>query len=380
MPGKKKKSSDNRIASLKIQNAEYNELYRSWRIEHRSDVGFYFAENPDEITWRDGEGFIGNFPLAEERSAMGRTASVMGKTLTMFALLELAILWLFSDVRVGGAFIGLAKGGFFMGSETPALIMSYIVNIVKRILPLFYLVHKVGMPVKVMLPVKVANKPMFRAAVPAAMLVFGVTTLLSGVESFALGFLSIDTGNTIWIPDGKIHLVLSALLYIVIIPVISEIIHRGLFMQTLRQFGDGCALIFTSVISALSSPGTHSWIFTLTYSFIVGFFVIRSGSILTGIFMRIVISACTYIMTFLRLGGTDPAMYLNISMLIVMFCLLFGGAGMIVFMYKHSNKINLPFYGMYISNKEKVMCMVTCPWIIAWLTVTVITAMMNSVL
>ncbi|MCM1578305.1 MAG: hypothetical protein NC078_05855 [Ruminococcus sp.] len=380
MPPKKRKSSDSRIASLKLQNAEYNELYRSWRIAHKSDVGFYYSENPDELTWKDGEGFIGEFPLADERSAMSRTASLIGKTLVMFALLDFITLWLFSDIRLGSTSLEMARGGFFSGSETPALIMSYIVNIARRILPQFYLFYKMKMPLKVMLPMKIENKPMFRAAVPAAMFVFGITTLLSGAESYVLVFLGIDSANTIWIPKGIPHLILSAALYIVIIPVISEMIHRGIFMQALRQFGDGCALIFTSVIAAFTSPGPHSWIFTLTYSFIVGFFVIRTGSILTGISMRIVMSAGTYVMTYLRMGGVDPSVYLNISMLIVLFCLLFGGAGMIVFMKKHSNKINLPFYGMYISNKEKVMCMASDPWILLWLSLTLTNAMLRSVL
>ena len=50
-------TSDSRIASLKAQDKEYNEMYRKWRIEHKQDYGFYFFDNSDELTYRDGEGF-----------------------------------------------------------------------------------------------------------------------------------------------------------------------------------------------------------------------------------------------------------------------------------------------------------------------------------
>lgn len=380
MPQKKKKTSDSRIASLKLQNAEYNELYRRWRIEHKSDVGFYFAENSEEFAWRDGEGFIAGFPVAEERSAMMNTATVIGKNLTIYALVNLAVTWFFSDIRVGSFVLKMMRGGHFSGSETPALAMTYIINILKRVLPLFYLIHKVKMPFKVMLPVKIANMPMFRAAVPVALFVFGIITLLTGAEGYATDFIGFNIANTVWLPKGRVHMVLYALLYIVILPVISEIVHRGLFMQTLRQFGDGCALIFTSVIAALTSSGTHAWIFTLTYSFIIGFFAIRTGSILTAIVMRTVISGCSYVLTFLRMSGLSSDMYMNIFLLVIIFCLTAGGIGTVLFMKKHSNRINLPFYGMYVSNSEKVMCMITCPWIILWLTLTVVNAMLGQVL
>ena len=133
----RKKSSDSRIASLRLQNAEYNESYRNWRIEHRSDVGFYVSGNQEELTWRDGEGFVGDSPVAMERGALEQTASVIGKTLVLYALLGIISRWIFAEMKIGGDTVGMVRGGYFEGNETTALIMTYIVNILWRVLPRF---------------------------------------------------------------------------------------------------------------------------------------------------------------------------------------------------------------------------------------------------
>lgn len=376
----RKKSSDSRIASLRLQNAEYNESYRNWRIEHKSDVGFYISGNQEELTWRDGEGFLSDSPLAQERGALEQTASVMGKTLIIYALMSILSQWIFAEMRIGDGTVGMVRGGYFEGSETPALILTYIVNISKRIMPLFYLLHKVKMPLRIMLPVKVVNKPMFIAAVPMAMFVFAIITLFTGVEEYFVSMLGRDMKNYVWIPRGSVHMALSVMLYVFITPVMSEIVHRGLFLQTLRQFGDGCALIFTSIMAAITSPGAYAWIYTFAYSFIIGFFAMRTGSILTAIVMRVILSGSSFLLTYIRQSGIAGSQYMNIVLLLLAVYLIIGGVGVILFMKKHSNKINLPFYGMYVSNREKFMCMAACPWIILWLALTVITAMISGTL
>lgn len=376
----RKKSSDSRIASLRLQNAEYNESYRNWRIEHRSDVGFYVSGNQEELTWRDGEGFVGDSPVAMERGALEQTASVIGKTLVLYALLGIISRWIFAEMKIGSDTVGMVRGGYFEGNETTALIMTYIVNILWRVLPQFYLLRKVKMPMKVYLPMKVENKPMFRAAVPVAMFVFAVISMMSGLGEYFFAAAGFDVKNTVWIPEGRVHMVLSAILYIVIMPFISEVVHRGTFLQTLRQFGDGCALIFTSVIAGLTAPGSYSWVYTFAYSFIVGFFAMRTGSILTAFIMRAVLSGSSFLLTYIRQTGMAGSRYMDTVLLILTAYLIIGGIGLIIFIKKHSNKISLPFYGMYVSNRDKIMCMASCPWIIIWLALTVITAMVSSVI
>ena len=84
-------TSDSRIASLKAQDKEYNEMYRKWRIEHKQDYGFYFFDNSDELTYRDGEGFITEYPEAVARSAVTGIHSLVANALIINIVINILV-------------------------------------------------------------------------------------------------------------------------------------------------------------------------------------------------------------------------------------------------------------------------------------------------
>lgn len=371
-------SSDRRIASLKQQNKEYNEMYRKWRIDHKNDYGFYFQGTSDELTYRDGEGFITEYPEASERSAVNEIHSVVAKTLIMYTLINILVFFLFSDLPISiTSKITYSGGGFFTGDEKTAIIHSYAINIIRRIIPMFYLIHKVKMPFKIMLPTKISNKPLFYMAVPMAMFIFGISTLLSGVEAFGVSLFGIDNRNTIWLPENKAIMALSSILFTIIIPILSELIHRGIFLHILQQFGDSYALLLTAIITAFTNGNNRSVMFALVYSLVIGYFTMRSGSILTALVMRVVIACSSYWLTYIKLTWTDTERYLTVTLIVVFIYIAVGVASTVYFMKKHSNKINLPIYDMYISEKEKLMYCACNPLVLVWLSLSVLSLIIS---
>ena len=367
----KRDNSDRRIASLKLQDKEYNELYRKWRIEHKKDYGFYFLDNSDELTYRDGEGFITESPQAAERSAIVEIHSLLAKFLTIYTVLNIVV-WIIKDVAPFGdipVLYNLLK--FVSSSEYLAVAADYIVKISVRILPLFYLLKKINMPQKIFLPTKIYNKPLFNIAVPMAMLTFGIATILSNVQHTSAALMGVDPTFSLWIPQNKVCLFLSALLTAVIIPIISEIVHHGIILQILKQFGDGYALILTSLIAALTAGNYHTFLFTFTIMLVVGFFVVRSGSIVTGFIMRITISGSVYFLTILKSAELPEGLYMTITAAVIFVYIAAGFTAVSIFIIKHSNKISLPLYKMYLDTRERVMCCLTNASVIMWLILTV---------
>lgn len=369
----KRDNSDSRIASLKLQDREYNEMYRKWRIDHKNDYGFYFLDNSDELTYRDGEGFITEYPEAAERSAVSGIHSIVANTLIMYVLLNILNIAVnyFLPLKYPSDF-AYNTAGFFTGNETKAIIFSYISNIVIRILPMAYLLKKIKIPFKVIAPVKVSNKPLFYMAVPMAMLIFAISTLLSGAEYFFAGTFGIDIRNRIWLPDSVSSSVLYCILMIIIIPVISEFIHRGVFMQILRQFGDGYALVATSLIYSMVSGRSGALFFMMISSLMIGYFSIRTGSIVTALLMRITISASSYFLTYVRSSQNFAGISVAITMAVLCIYLIIGIISLIIFMKNHSNKISLPLYSMYLGEKERFMCCVTNPSVIMWISINIL--------
>lgn len=377
MPKNSPNSSDSRIASLKQQNSDYNNMYRKWRIDHKK-YGFYFSGDSGELTYRKGEGFINDNPEGSEQTALEGVHSAVAATLIVYTLLNLFVTVFFSDFPFSlSNKVFYHKGGYFIGDEKLAVILSLIMGTVVRLLPLSLLLAKTRMPLKLIFNFKISNKPLFFESIPMAMLCFGIFTVFSGITHFTAGLMNYSFGHSIWIPKGRTEFILSVILFTIIIPLTSEIVHRGFFLQILRQFGDGYALLLTSVIAGLTMNGP-SPLFCFMLSFVIGYFTMRSGSILTAFVMRITVSVSSYWLTYLRISGNSDD-YLTLSIAVTFLFLLVGVISIILFTKKHSNKINLPLYEMYISQKDKIMCCMTNPYVIIWVALAILIRMVSVV-
>lgn len=368
---KKRDNSDSRIASLKLQDREYNEMYRKWRIEHKKDYGFYFLDNSDELTYRDGEGFITESPQAAERSVIVEIHSLLAKFLCIYTVLNLLIWAVKTVAPVGDVPFLHSIMRFISASEYRAVAADYLVKILTRVLPVFYLLRKIKMPRKLLMPMKIYNKPLFGIAAPMAMLTFGIATVLSNIQHTFVSSIGIDPNFSVWIPQSRLCFVLSALLSAVVIPIISEIIHHGIILQILKQFGDGYALILTSIIAAATTGNYHSFLFIFTTMLIIGFFVVRTGSLTTGFIMRIITSSTVYFLTVLRCSQPPEGVYMTVTAVLLLVYITVGFIAVAMFIKRHSNKISLPLYKMYLDTHERIMCCLTNASVLMWISLTI---------
>lgn len=378
--GKREQNSDSRIASLKGQNAEYNEIYRKWRIEHKENFGFFFSGSSDEVTWRNGEGFVTDYPEAREYSAVKRIASVVAQTLILFTLIDIICTILFHDKIFFGKYVDYDPHGFFIGDEGMALALSYAVNILRRLIPVTYIFARLKMPLRLAMPLKVTNKPLFYAAAPISLLTFGIISVMMWIVNLTGNYFGLFMGSEVWIPENKLYVIPSSLLFAVIIPVISELVHRGVFLQIFRQFGDGYALIVTSLIAALTANDVQLWVFTFAYSLIIGYFTLRSGSILTAVLMRTMISINSYWLTYLKLIMGDSEEYMTISLAAFALFITVGLFFLVRLMKKHSAKICLPIFSTYVSQKEKLVALISDPYMLIWISFAVASSAVNLVM
>lgn len=65
-------------------------------------------------------------------------------------------------------------------------------------------------------------------AVPMAMCIMGINILLSKFEFLFVGMIGIDGMNRIWLPDEPVPSVMYCILSVLIVPILSEFMHRGL--------------------------------------------------------------------------------------------------------------------------------------------------------
>ncbi|MGN0641872.1 MAG: lysostaphin resistance A-like protein [Huintestinicola sp.] len=362
-----------KIASLKQQDKEYNESYRKWRMDHKNDYGLYLADNSDEYTYRNGEGFIVEYPEAAERSALSRVHVTIAAGLILTALIT-AVLTIGLPIlaRRHGIFVVHSSANYFSGDTNPAIVCNYLLEIVTRCVPFLYVYLKLKMPLKLLIPTKITNKPLFWESIPAAFITYGICMLFTSGYAAILRCVGICQDASLWMPEGKVPFFFAVLLNTIIVPVLSEIMSRGVFMQMLKQFGDGYALMLTSIISAMFAGNLTTFFSIFTMSLVAGYFMLRSGSIFSAIILHVITSSMTFWLSYLDSGVVSPELSGLIRLLVTFVCLVSGLCFCIIFMRRHSDKISLPMTNMYLSGTEKLMNCVTTPLIIIWISIYII--------
>ena len=166
-------------------------------------------------------------------------------------------------------------------------LVTYIVTF---FVPCILMVAWIDIPFEVAFPLK---RPRASLAIPAVFFCLGlmlVGSYLSGMLAILLEDLlgvtptSPEFPAPRGIPAGLIYFISVA-----IAPaILEELTFRGVIMQSLRRFGDGFAIIASGVLFSLCHGNLVQGIPTLLLGFAIGYFVIRTGSLLTGMLIHFV--------------------------------------------------------------------------------------------
>lgn len=355
--------NDKRIHSLRQQDEEYNALFRKWRSDRANKFGYYLSGS-SENTYKEGEGFAGQYPAADERESLGQSISLLTQVLLLYTLCEAISKFLFSDFPSNAPLgITLAREGYAAVADFPHIFASYVSNILTRLIPVTYLLIRLRIPLQIVVPLKITNKPLFRSSVPIAMLTFGIMYVCSTLSEYVRPSVA---HRPVYFTNGGLtrEEFPMVILYCLVIPVISEIIHRGVFLQIFRQYGDGYALLLTSMIAAFTSIEDES-LMIFFYSLMIGYSTLRTGSVITAIVMRVIISGGYFCISSLSFGASERMRDLIIS-ISVLFIIGFGIVSLIRFISTYSNRISLPLYSLYVSDFEKLMLVFANPGFIIW--------------
>lgn len=159
--------------------------------------------------------------------------------------------------------------------------------------------------------------PRQRLYAPVALAGTGVSMGISLVGSYvtmiALNFFSLLGLNPPDLPGPPVETV-TLLFYIfntvILAPVIEEFVYRGVLLGSLRRFGDGAAIVISALLFGLA----HGNMAQLPYSFILGmtmaYFVIKTNSIYTSIFIHFVNNALATFMELFLERVSEPVAYM----------------------------------------------------------------------
>lgn len=368
--GENESSPEREGASSRHLDKEYNSSYRKWRHDNKGKYGFFYSDKKNEYVYENGRGFIKDIPEFSEISALGNVNTIISRILTIYMLFMVLVNYAFPGflANVFGVSIGInLNTGELFGDEVSIIIYQYITEIFGRLIPLFMLAYVTKMPFKIMFPTKISNMPLFKNAVPAALLVASAGSVMMYPYKAILSLFNANTDVNYPVTNNLAVQILYVVLKTLLIPIISELIVHGSFFQLLRQFGDGYAVVVTSLIMALNSSDIRTFPFYFIIGAVGGYFALRTGSVITSIIMRMTISVYFYVQSFFW-AIDDEHISRLCSLNFMMFCCLVGLVFMIIFMIKYSNKLSLPLKDTYLSPYEKSMEFLTNPSVIIWLS------------
>lgn len=363
---------------LRYQDKSYNESYKQWRKRNKDSAGFYFAENPNQLTYQDGVGFIKDAPEAHEAKALRRTLTVLGSVLLFRVFFDAFSMYILPKL-LGAMGFDISYDIFMnrlYGSENLLITIKFITEALSVTIPAVMLTAGFKLPFKVMLPMRVGNKPMFKACVPAAILIGGVCCCMS--EVFRRVFQMADPFMQTKFPTTGFDWAYVIVTHIIIIPVISELCSGGIILQLMRQFGDGVALVLTSFISAAFCYDYSQFLFYFAAVIMIRYFTIRTGSVLSGAVMRLTLSVYTFGLLIIRyLTYEDCGLTLCILYLFV--TLIVGLVFTIRFLYRHSDCFGITMKSRYMSFGKKMMWIITSIPVLLWITAALIITMLSSI-
>lgn len=363
-------SPERETASVRHLDKEFSGSYRRWRLDNKGRYGFFYNDIKNEYTYQDGRGFIRDIPEYSEKCVLSNVNRAISCIMIVYLLLNTLITFIFpallSDTFGVNIGVDYTRNNYY-GDETTFIIYKYITGILKKLVPISLLGMITGMPLNIMIPIKTSNKELFSTAIPAALFIAAAGSVMMIPLKNIFSYMHAGLDLNLPISADSSNMTLLIILSVLIVPVLSEIFVHGACLQLLRQFGDGYALMITSLITAVSSDDIRLVLFFFMISLAIGYFTLRTGSVITAIVMRITVSGFFYVQSFL---GTieDERMSSILVTLLILICLVMGLIFIIHFLIVNNHKVSLPLKQTYLSTYEKMMSFFTTPSVILWLT------------
>ena len=219
-----------------------------------------------------------------EKRELKRNANILG-----FALV---LMYAVTFLVAGGLFLWMGATFSRMAIEENMALLENIASLVAYVLafavPCVVAVIMLRIPRSVAFPMRA---PKLDLTVASVFICFGVSIIgRQASELVSLGISSafgiVPTMPDFTPPEGTIPLVLYTVSMTVAAAFLEELFFRGVVLQSLRRFGDGFAIVVSSILFAMAHGNLVQGVNVLIVGLVIGFFVLRTGSLWTGIIIH----------------------------------------------------------------------------------------------
>jgi len=215
-------------------------------------------------------------------------------------LLLVEIVSYFTAFSLSEILMALFPANFIMDHYSLILqVLGLAVHAIGFAVPCVFMVTLTGIPHAAAFPMR-RVKPSF--ALPAVFFSMGACYVGVSLSSFLSLLLQNTLGLTPGMSDftppvGGMATVFYFLSVVLSPAIFEELVFRGVIMQSLRRFGDGFALSVSAVLFALCHGNLVQGPNALVMGFVIGYFVLRTGSLSIGMLIHFVNNGVSAVIT-----------------------------------------------------------------------------------
>lgn len=316
-------------------------------------------KNPNEYVYVSGYGFASPPPIISERRMLRSYSTSLGIAILAF-LFGSSLFYrpIYGLLRSLDRFIRLSPLPT-VSAPTLAEMASGFSYLVALLLPFLVYTRHIRMPLHLALPMRAPN---WRITLPAIPIALGVTVV--GVfSSMAIGVVLSFFGLLPTAPDfsaptavetGIVYFINSA-----VFPAIAEeIVFRGIMMQSLRRFGDAFALLISSILFGAVHGNFIQAPNALLAGLVIGYFVLRTGSLWTGILIHFVNNTLAIILG-IATSHASLQVQMGATYLTYLIYILAGVVALMMLVREHSNLFVFRPAETVSTESEKMSCFFT---------------------
>lgn len=325
----------------------------------------------DGYTYIPGTGFVRSDPAALQRHHLKYIATRVGASMIFYILLSVFIT---IPVVLLYSLMGLPIGVNFntmkiYGTQLMLQVVNFTSTVITLGIPALFLWGSFRRCADLNSVFSAPRLRIFPFALPivlagSVLSAFAAGLLQNGM--MALGYyVSIPSYS---IPDQPLEFILTVILLTLIPAILEEILFRGLIMQGLRCFGDGMALAVSSLLFALAHFNLMQDANAMIMGLLIGYFVLRTGSVWTGVILHFTVNAVSLLETLLFRTAFMEQSELVGNVISLIF-LTVGFVAFLLFIRKEDTAFSIPLLknSLLPCSKRATICFGSVGMILAFL-------------
>ncbi|MGN0593226.1 MAG: type II CAAX prenyl endopeptidase Rce1 family protein [Ruminococcus sp.] len=312
------------LADAPMQTAAYNQVYREWRCREGNLFAFRGKLKQNLHTYVDGIGVRENVPAKRERLALHNVFLLMAGVVLIYALAEnVLVLPLMLLLKTLGIEISYSfNDRIAYGNQYAVLCVLLFETLLKYLLPVWLVHTQVKMPRKAAYPLAVRDKWCVGADACSMCIGFFAVSLLRllfPVEIFNVNNIGMSYEVISYMDAwcSTFYLIFK----LAITPILAEVLLHGMLFQVLRQFGVSYAVLLTAFLNAMVLHDPVAFLTTFVTAVLTGYGVWQSGSLLTGIWVRMLSRTMSFLLfeseNFPSLGRIPGSVWFLLLVLLV---------------------------------------------------------------